>query len=180
MHLFRKGREVLKGLQSYELNKLREYASKNGLTLEEALKEVVKKGIRYIDLEETYGKGVEDKDLWDKRYHFLKIESAYLHYRMLLREALDEMRSLLMTLSSVVSSLEICYNSLPDKGGQGWQYRAAEVEKLKKLVNIYMNKFVKPHEEELQRTHAEDEEVLQTIEDLMRKYKEAFRVGRKE
>ena len=174
MGLLRKRVNLIEGLNNYEISKLRNYAEKNGLSLEEALKEAVEKGVRYIDLEDAYGKeGISDRELWDKRYHFLRVESAYLHYRLLLKDTLDEFRKLLLTFSSVVSSLELCYRSLPSNKAK--ELRKDEIRKLKTLVNIYVNGFLKPSEEDLKNTDINDEEVIKEIKDMVRKYEEVFK-----
>jgi len=174
MGLLSRRKSLIDELNGYEASKLKDYAEKNGLSLDDALKEIIKKGIRYIDLEEAYGEeGIEDRELWDKRYHFLKIESAYLHYRLLLKEALDELRKLLLTFSSVVGGLELCYRSLPQ--GRGGELREEEIRKLKALIDMYVNKLLKPSEEELRNSDISDEDVIKDIEDLVKRYKEVFK-----
>jgi len=179
MIFLKKKNDLLDELNEYEINKLRDYAEKKGLSLKEALKEVIKKGIRYIDLEEAYGKeGVNDRELWDKRYHFLRVESAYLHYRLLLKDALDEFRKLLLTFSSVVSSLELCYKNLPQNKAR--EFREEEIRKLKTLVNIYVNEFLKPGEQDLKNTDISDDEVINEIKETVRRYEEVFKHVAKE
>ena len=82
------------------------YAASNGVGLGKAVADLLRKGYEYADLEKRYGKSVHDREVWDRRYYFLKAESAYLYDRVWLRDLYEEVRTLAMNMSSLVSALE--------------------------------------------------------------------------
>ncbi len=63
-------------------NLLINYSNNNNINIENAIEELIKKGYEYHELEKMYEKNVHNREVWDKRFYFLKIESAYLYYRV--------------------------------------------------------------------------------------------------
>lgn len=171
-----KAKEIL---TDYERGKIEELARSWGVSFDQALKRVIEDGLRYVELENAYGEGVKDRELWDKIYRLLKVESAYLHYRLLYREAVEEIQGLIMTLSSVVSDLETCFNSLPKGADNVTELRAKEIERLRKYIRLYMERYLRRPSSNKSEEGGDvnDEDVLKEIEDLVKKYREVFKVG---
>jgi hypothetical protein len=171
--------KVRKILDDYERRKIEELARGWKVSFDQALKRVIEKGLRYVELENAYGGGVKDRELWDKTYRLLKVESAYLHYRLLYREAVEEIRGLTMTLSSVISNLETCFNSLPSGGNNVAELRNKEIDRLKKYVRLYMERYLRPSSSNQPNEKGEvnDADLLNEIEELVKRYREVFKVG---
>ncbi len=136
------------------------YAAKRGLGIEEALCELVRKGLRYAELESLYGRNVAAREVWDRRFYFMKVEACYLRYKLRLREVVEDMRRVLMVMSSLVSEL----------GSLG-----GDVEGLRSLVKHYMDKYLFSNRDALQvEEDVSDEEVLRSIKEAVARYEEAL------
>ncbi len=151
-----------------------EYAQEKGMDFRKALEELVKKGYRYAQMEKMYGKSVHDREVWDKRFYYLKIEAGYLYYRMRFRDLLEEMRSLSMILLGTVKSLELCYQRYAPKN-EIIEKELKELEKLERTARRYIEEFVLSGRKELEeKVYADDREVLKSIEETLRKYRQEF------
>lgn len=153
------------------------HAKEHGLSFEEALRELIVKGARYVELENIYGKDVTDREVWDKRFYYLKIESAYIHCRLRVKELAEELRSFIMRYAGVVAALEICYERYAPKN----ERIAAELEELRKARKIadeYLDKYVLGKgvkDIALEGEAVSDEDVIKSIEEGLRKYREIMK-----
>ena len=162
-------------LSSDVLEIVRAYAREREIDLHRALEELVRKGYRYAQLEKMYGKSLHDREVWDKRFYYLKIEAGYLYYRMRFRDALEELRSMAMILMGTVRSLELCYQRYAPKS-EAVQRELEELEKLKKLAQHYTQNYVLAGRRELEeKKYAEDEDVIKSIEETLERYKEMLK-----
>jgi len=175
---FKKGSEdkvLEKVLSEDALEIVRAYAREREVDLKKALEDLIRKGYRYSQLEKMYGKSLHDREVWDKRYYYLKIEAGYLYYRMRFRDALEELRSMAMILMGTVRSLELCYQRYAPKS-EAVQKELEELEKLKKLAQYYTQNYVLAGRRELEeKKYAEDEDVIKSIEETLERYKEMLK-----
>ena len=64
-----------------------------------------------------------------------------LYYRLRLKEVIDEMKPLVMTLSGVLSDLETCYGRcLSEKSGLSGELK--KVEELREIVKDYLDRYL--------------------------------------
>ncbi len=154
-----------------------EYASSKGIDFAKAVEELIKKGYRYAQLERMYGKSVHDREIWDKRFYYLKVEAGYLYYRLRFRDLLEELRSMAMILMGTVRSLELCYQRYAPKT-ESISQELKELEKLKRIAKYYTEEYVLSGMKELEeRRYADDREVIESIEETLKRYKEAMNLG---
>jgi len=154
-----------------------EYASSKGIDFNRALEELVRKGYRYAQLEKMYGKSVHDREIWDKRFYYLKVEAGYLYYRLRFRDLLEELRSMAMILMGTVRSLELCYQRYAPKT-ESIEQELKELEKLKRIAQHYTEEYVLSGRKELEeRKYADDEEVLRSIEETVKRYRKMLSGG---
>jgi len=151
-----------------------EYAQEKGLDFRKALEDLVKKGYRYAQMEKIYGKSVHDREIWDKRFYYLKVEAGYLYYRMRFRDLLEEMRSLSMILLGTVKSLELCYQRYAPKSDI-IEKELNELKKLEQTAKRYVEEFVLMGRRELEeKVYADDREILKSIEETLKRYRQEF------
>jgi hypothetical protein len=143
------------------------YAAGKGISLEEAIAELLRKGYEYSDLEKKYDKSVHDREVWDRRYYFLEIESAYLYYKLRSSEIYEDAKALAMTLSSVVSALEHMAQRCGFSDGNMAEY----LSRLRSTARHYMDKYVLASRREEDAPEVSDAEVLRSIEETLEKYK---------
>jgi hypothetical protein len=146
------------------------YATSNNVNIEDAIVELLRKGYEYYELEKMYDKNIHNREVWDRRFYFLKIESAYLYYRLRLRDIYEEMKSLAMTLSSVVSMLDLTlqrYN-INDKN------MAEYLKEMHGLVTYYLDNYVFISKKE-QTPEINDIDVIHSIEETLEKYKKILK-----
>jgi len=143
------------------------YSISNNIDFEEAVIELLKKGYEYSELEKKYDKYIHDREVWDRRYYFLKVESAYVYYRLKLRDIYEEMKSLAMTLSSVLSTLE----HLLQRYGIKDQNMDNYLDKMHATVKYYLDQYVLASRKEENSPEINDAEVIQSIEETLQKYK---------
>ncbi|NPA96677.1 MAG: hypothetical protein GXO32_03645 [Crenarchaeota archaeon] len=154
-----------------------EYASNRGIDFAKALEELIRKGYRYAQLERMYGKSMHDREVWDKRFYYLKVEAGYLYYRLRFRDLLEELRSMAMILMGTVRSLELCYQRYAPKTESVLQ-ELKELEKLKRIAKHYTEQYVLSGRKELEeKKYADDEEVLKSIEETVKRYKKVLGRG---
>jgi len=147
----------LLGDELYE--RLLEYSSRRGVSQEDALRDLVAKGLRYYELEKAYGKRVSDREVWDRRFYFMKVEAGYLRYKLRLREVVEDIRRVLMVLSSTVSELQTC---------SGVDERL--VEELRGFVSEYMRRYIFAGREETGSEEVSDAEVLESVKEVVKRY----------
>ncbi len=156
------------------------YAIRKNLELNKALTELVEKGYQQYRLEETYGEGINNRELWDRRFYYLKIESGYLYYRLRLSEVVEEMKNLILIMSGLIGDLESCYKTCLGRS----RLVLEEEEKLRSLretLNRYFDRYINVVREELgKKKYVDDREVIKSIEETIRKYKEEFHLEEKE
>ncbi len=176
--MFRRGNDFK--LSDDVLELIRYYMNSEGINdLGEAISSLIKKGYRYWNLEKSFGK-VDDREFWDIRYRLMKVESRYLHYRLLLRDAMEHIRTLIMNLSGALSQLDACFMRLKDLDPS----TNIDIDKLRRyrdVLNEYVNKFLLSVREELEDRDSDikDEDVLNEVEELVRRYRELLRKGGK-
>ncbi len=148
----------------------------------EAITRLVKMGYRYWNMRSQYGDNLSDRELWDIRFRLLKLESGYLHYKLMLRDALEQLRTLTMNLSSALSQLNTCLARLKDADPNA-NVDLEDAEKYKRVLEEYSKKFIFSAKEEIESGQCggiSDEEIIKDIENLLRVYKERFGTRRKE
>ena len=148
----------------------------------EAIAKLVKMGYRYWNMRSQYGDDLSDRELWDIRFRLLKLESGYLHYKLMLRDALEQLRTLTMNLSSALSQLNTCLARLKDVDPNA-NVDLEDAERYKRVLEEYSKKFIFSAKEEIESGQCggvSDEEIIKDIENLLRIYKEKFSKGRKE
>ncbi len=147
----------------------------------EAIAKLAKMGYRYWNMRSQYGDNLSDRELWDIRFRLLKLESGYLHYKLMLRDALEQLRTLTMNLSSVLSQLNACLARLKDVD-PSVNVDLEDADRYKRVLEEYSRKFIFSAKEEIESGQCggvSDEEIIEDIENLLRMYKEKFGVGRK-
>jgi|GEM_PF-1347830 len=161
----------------YSKRIIEEYSSRNNIGEYDALIELIEKGFRYYEFEKLYGKDIHDREVWDKRFYYLEIESRYLHYKLRLKEVIEELKSLVLTLSKVVNRLELCYKKFLDNQ-EVINSELNELSKVKSLLQYYLNSYVIKVEKDLRESFGKnDEYVLKSILETVDKYKKMFGVG---
>jgi len=156
--------DELKGIIKYYMD------SKGVNSVEKAVRDLIKMGYDYWNMKSQYGDDISDRELWDIRYKLLKLESGYLHYKLLLREALERLRALTLNLSSLLSQLDTCWSKLGEP-------HLSESEKFRRFLKEYSDEFVFAARKELESKEYEgikDEDVIRDIERLLKHYKEKF------
>ncbi len=146
-----------------------------------AVRSLLVKGYWYWLLEKKYGKeGVDSREVWDKTYNCLKIESGYLYYRLRLSDIIEELRNLLFIFSGLLSDLSTCYNELKKRDPRT-RIDEHKIEEYKDKLNKYMEEYVFSLRRELEtRKYIEDEEkFLEELEGLIHRYRKRFNVGDK-
>jgi hypothetical protein len=146
------------------------YAASNGVGLGEAVADLLRKGYEYADLEKRYGKSVHDREVWDRRYYFLKVESAYLYYRLRLRELYEEVRTLAMNMSSLVSALEHVVRRC------GLEDRTMDeyLSRMRSVAKHYIDSYVLSSRELQDTPEVSDAEVVRSIEEVLERYKQVL------
>lgn len=133
----------------------------------EAIRELVRKGYNYWLLESKYKDRVDSPLVWDRGLQVMKIESAFLYYRMRVREVIEELRNAILILSGVLADLESCYKTCKP--------RNIDLERIKgyrRELSRYMDDYIKPLKEELEIANEIDvEELLENVERLLAKYR---------
>ncbi len=165
--------KILRKLLGDELLKeVNEYAGRKGVNIEDALRDLIKKGIRYAELERVYGKDVTDREVWDKRFYYLKVESAYLHCRLRVGELVEELRRFIIRYSGLAAALEICYERYAPKS-ERLEKELEELRRARKIADEYLDKYVlgRVGDEGLEGGGVSDEEVIKSIEEGLKRYK---------
>ena len=155
---------------------IEQYAEKHHINYLQALKELVQKGLRYDELERQYGKDVDSRELWDKRFYYLKIESGYLYYRLRLKEVIDELKTLAIRFAGVLGSLETCYKQC--MSSEALEVELKKLADLKEFIRYYLDTYVITVNKELEeKKYADDEEIIRFVEEALEKYKKYFMGG---
>lgn len=167
-----------------ELRNILEYfmESEGVSSMSEAITRLVKMGYRYWNMKSQYGDDLSDRELWDIRFRLLKLESGYLHYKLMLRDALEQLRTLTMNLSSALSQLNTCLTRLKDADPNA-NVDLEDAEKYKRVLEDYSKKFIFTAKEEIESGQCggiSDEEIIRDIENLLRLYKEKLGIGGRE
>ncbi len=171
--LSQKGLEsLLQSILGDEYEQLRRYAEKSETSLDQALRELVKKGYRYHELETMYGDPSTHREVWDKRWYYFRVEAAYLNCRLRLRDVINDLRGLAMTFSSTVAELETMYKrcSMLNENAK------AHLERLRGFVDYYMETYIHSYRRYVESTSSEDgdepseEEVIESVREALKKY----------
>jgi len=161
-------------LPDYSKRLVKEYSSKNNITEYDALIELTEKGFHYYELEKIYDKDVHDREVWDKRFYYLELESRYLHYKLRLKEVIEELESLVLTLSRLVNSLETCYRkAIGDP--KRLKSELNGLNKIKSLLQYYLDTYVIGVKKDLKEGFGKsDEYVLKSVIETVERYKKVF------
>jgi len=152
---------------------IKKYAEKHHVSYLQALKELIQKGLRYDELERQYGKDVDSRELWDKRFYYLKIESGYLYYRLRLKEVIDELKTLAIRFAGVLGSLETCYKQCISS--EALDAELKKLADLKEFIRYYLDTYVITVNKELEeKKYADDKEIIKFVEEALKKYKKYF------
>jgi len=145
-----------------------------------AVNELIKKGYSYWLLEKKYGKrGVEDPKVWSQSFWNIKASAGFVYYRLRLKDAVDEIKRLSITLSSLLADLKDCYerSDFKDK-----EHFVEKLERYRVIIEDYLNRFVfdlKKDIEDASKNYVEDEEeFVEWIEENLKRYKDEFVKGR--
>ncbi|MEB3756729.1 MAG: hypothetical protein GSR79_07735 [Desulfurococcales archaeon] len=164
----------LKGILKYYLNSTPKEKE------DEALKELLEKGYRYWLLEKNYGKEkVGDRENWDPVYWSMKLASGFAFYKIRLRDAIEELKKLTMSLSGVLGDLKLCYEK-PETVRRDPIF-GSRIEEYQKEVNAYVEKFITALREDVDSSerYVEDEErFLDELESLIKDYRKLLREKR--
>ena len=163
---------LLKSILGDEYEQLRRYAEKHETSLEQALRELVRKGYRYHELETMYGDPSAHREVWDKRWYYFRVEAAYLNCRLRLRDVINDLRGLAMTFSSTVAELETMYK----RCGVLNENAKAHLERLRGFVDYYMETYIHSYRRYVENTSGEEndepseEEVIESVKEALKKY----------
>ncbi len=137
--------------------------------------QLIKKGYSYWLLERKYGKNLEEHKVWSKEYWNLKTSSGFVYYRLRLKDAIDEIKRLAITMSSLLADLEDCYKR------SGYTKKDYFVEKLRKYritIEDYLNRFIFDLKKDIEQTSKNyvenEEEFIEWVEENLQRYKEEF------
>ncbi len=150
------------------------FMEKEGLaSIEEAVKELVRRGYEHWVLESRYGSNIDSRAAWDIRFRLMKVEAGYAHYRWKLREAVEELRRMTIEMSGLLAQLRMCYRELRECGRSGGDPEVikAREEKLKHYMDEYIRSF-RADIEDGERRYVSDAELVREIENLLRLYKD--------
>ncbi len=177
-NVFGGGRDLRKLLGEDLLKEVEEHARRRKMGVEDALRDLVRKGIRYVELEDMYGKYVTDREVWDRRFYYLKVESAYLHCRLRVKELVEELRRFIIRYSGLAAALEICYERYAPKNERLLK-ELEELRRARRIADNYLDKYVLGGREEGdEEGELSDEEVIKSVEEGLRRYKEVLLKGR--
>ncbi len=149
------------------------YAEERRVSVQQAIAELLEKGYEHYCLEKKFGDRILDREVWDRRFYYMKVEGGYLYYRMRLWEAVGEIRLLAMALAGAASSLEACYKLCGDKL-ENTEWRR-EVEKLRCTAEYYLKRYSREIKGDLEKNQrVPEEEVLESLEKTLEEYKKRF------
>ena len=164
-------KEIKLYLSSDILEIIGDYANKNEIEFNQSAIELIDKGYKYHQLEKLYNKDVNDREVWDKRYYFLIVESRYIHYKLKTRELYEELRNQTLQLASLLSRLEYCYqNYIPNQ--EISEEELKNIREMRKSLESYADKYLFANKDKLLKDeYIDDYEVIKSIEKILSKYK---------
>jgi len=149
------------------------YARIKGVSVEDALKDLARKGYDYHLLEEKY-EDPSDPIAWDPVEKYRVALHGYLDCKLRLREIYSDLHRLVLLLSSLTRELEDCQSILAGNGLNPVISRE-ELRLYREAVAEYMEKYVKRVRDSVERDAMSLEEVisdcrfiLSRLEDRMR------------
>ena len=158
---------------SKEVEAIKDFTDRNHLDFNEAVRKLLEMGLKYVNLENKYGR-VDDREVWDNRYYFLKIESGYLYYRLRVKELLEEIKSLIMLSTSLAKDLETCYKENKENISNADE-RIKRLKITRRQLEKYIDTYIFFDEKKLEeKKYAEDIKVLESIKKTLKKYEETF------
>ncbi|MCE4614051.1 MAG: hypothetical protein F7B60_00770 [Desulfurococcales archaeon] len=139
--------------------------------------DLLEKGYRYWLLEKNYGEEkVGDRENWDPVYWSMKLASGFAFYKIRLRDAIEELKKLTMSLSGVLGDLKLCYDK-PETVRRDPSF-GRRIEEYQREVNAYVEKFITALREDVDSSerYVEDEEkFLDELESLIKDYRKLLR-----
>ncbi len=170
-----KGKQVCIEVDGHLRELIDNYMANEGLEdLEESIRNLISKGYWYWILEKKYGHSrINNQEIWDRAYDYLRVESGYLYYRLRLRDVIEEMRKLIIILSSVLSDLKTCYGMLKSSGYSNISVGEDKIKEYQDFLRNYMENYVLALRRELdEKKYVEDEEsFLNDIVELVKRYR---------
>ena len=166
--------QLLRGILGDQFDSLRRYAEKKGISIVDALRDLVKKGYRYHELELMYGDPSTHREVWDNRWYYFRVEAAYLNCRLRLRDVINDLRGLAMTFSSTVAELETMYK----RCGLLNENARAHLDRLRGFVNYYMETYIHSYRRYVESTSPDnsdepsEEEVVENVKKALKRYEE--------
>ncbi len=141
--------------------------------MEKAVIDLLEKGYRYWLLERNYGEeSIGDRVNWDPVYWSMKLASGFAFYKIRLRDAVEELKKLTMSLSGVLGDLKLCYEH--PEAVRGNKDFTRKIEEYQREVNMYVEKFITALREDIDSAdrYVEDEEkFLDELEELIKQYR---------
>lgn len=152
-----------------DLERMLEYytRSRKNLSVEEAVRELLRKGYNYWLLEKKYGDRVDSPLLWDRGLQCMRVESAFLYYRMRVREVIEELKNAILILSGVLADLESCYKTCKPEAVD-----LNRINEYRRELSRYMREYIRPLKEEAESDMGLDvDRVVRDVERLLAEYK---------
>ena len=142
----------------------------------EAVARLVEKGYHYWQLEQR-SEDREPRGAWDSTEWTMRVAAGYAYYRLRLRDAVEELRRLTMTLGGVLGDLRLCYEH-PEKLRRDPAF-AERIERYKRELRAYIDEFITALRRDIDSgdRYARDEEVIEALEALLERYKRAHGKG---
>ncbi len=141
-----------------------------------AISNLIKKGYEYWLLEKKYGsEAPKDPKVWSESYWNLRASSGFVYYRLRLKDAIEEIKRLSITMSSILADLRDCYERSDLKGKKEFVKKLAEY---KKTIEEYLNRFIfdlkKDVEDKAENYVDNEEEFIEWVENNIKRYKQMF------
>jgi high-affinity Fe2+/Pb2+ permease len=179
LKILNKKKDLYNLLDDETKNMLEYFMMTEGISdIREAIRLLLRKGYDYWLLEKKYSKDlIESGKIWDQSYFNLRASSGFVYYRLRLKDAIDEIKRLSITMSSLLADLESCY-----KEAKGLSINKKEVidkiEKYRATIEDYLNRFIFSLREDVEdksKNYIENEkEFINWIEENLKRYKELF------
>ncbi len=180
MHLhISKSHEDGKGIKLYisskSMNIINRYSRENDIDFNSSVEELIAKGYEYHKMESYYKKNIRDREVWDKRFYFLTVESRYLYYKLKVRELYEELKTQTLQLSSILSQLEYCYQRYM-KNNENAREELEKIREMRKSLDKYADKYLLINRKSSsQDEYIDDDEVISSIKETLARYIEIMR-----
>lgn len=97
----------------------------------------------------------------------MRVESAFLYYRMRVREVIEELKNAILILSGVLADLESCYKTCKPEAVD-----LNRINEYRRELSRYMREYIRPLKEEAESDMGLDvDRVVRDVERLLAEYK---------